>query len=102
LTEGSAGDCVLDDIQMEDAVEGEGWEERVLGSPKLKFVTRSTFAVLRPCILSPQRQPVEVAFVGEDQLFGAVVNIDVPLEFLSILLVLLHSRPCDLQQLGGQ
>ena len=31
----SASDRVLDDVQMEDTVEGEGWEEGILSTPKL-------------------------------------------------------------------
>lgn len=89
----SASDCVLDDVQVEDTVKGEGWEEGILSTPKLKLVAGNAFATLRPCVWPPQGQPVEVALVSEDEMFGAVMNADVPLVLFSILLVSLQSRP---------
>ena len=85
--EDCAGDCILDDLQVEDTVEGEGREDRIFASPKLEFVSRCTFTTLRPSIWPPQSEPVEVALIGENELLGAVVNADVPLEILTIILV---------------
>ena len=58
--------------------------------------------MLRPCMGPPQCEPVEVTLIGEDELFRVVVNSNIPLEFSTILLVSLHSRPCELQEYGGE
>jgi hypothetical protein len=93
----SASDGILDDLQVEDAVKGEGWKHGVLCFVKLELVPRSIFATLQPC--PPHHQPVEVAFIGEDKLLRAVLGIDDGPELLSIQLILLQCRPCDLQYL---
>jgi hypothetical protein len=85
--EGRASDRVLDNLQVEDTVEGEGWEDGIFSSPELKLVPRSTFATFRPRVWPPQRQPVEMAFVGKNEMFGAVVGVDESPELISIQLV---------------
>ena len=87
-----ASDGVFDDLQVEDAVKREGWENRVFRSAKLELVSRGALATPRPRVWPPQRQPVEMAFVSKDELFGAVFGIDDGLVPLSILLISLQSR----------
>ena len=40
------GDSVLHNLQVEDAIKGESWENKIFGATKLKLVPRSTFATL--------------------------------------------------------
>lgn len=40
------GDSVFHNFQVEDAIKGESWKNKILGATKLKLVPRSTFATL--------------------------------------------------------
>jgi hypothetical protein len=40
-----AGNSILHHFQMEDAIEGDGWEQGIFRSAKLELVLRSTFAM---------------------------------------------------------
>ena len=46
MVEDVTSDSVLHNLQVKDAIKGEGWKNRIFGAAKLKLVPRSRFATL--------------------------------------------------------
>jgi hypothetical protein len=96
MAEVCTSDSVVENLEMDYTINGDGRENRILCPSKLELILASTFATLGPRVRPPHGQPVEMTFICEDQLFREVVGIDNVHENGSILLIFLHHRPCDL------
>ena len=60
------GDRVLKDLKVEDPIQADCREYRILCATKEELVPSCMFASYRPCRRSPQRQPVEMALISEN------------------------------------
>ena len=93
-------DGVLDNLKMEDSINGEGGENGVLDATIGELGAVGVLTMQWPCVQPPQSMSVEMRLICKDKLFWAEISWDEHPVLLAILLILLESRMCCLLCVG--